>query len=340
MSLIRRCGILIASGAFVFATATIVHSQNSTFPKTTAVYKTVDDVRIEADVYRANDETVRPVVVWIHGGALVVGSRTSVPEHLKAACQRDGHALVSIDYRLAPEVKLPAIAEDIDDAFVWLREQAAAQFHIDPDRCVIGGGSAGGYLALLAGTRIKSPVRGLVAYYPFTDLMEIDTPAFIELQRKTFPLIRKEDAYQAVGGKVLTNTLAGSQTQKLRNAFDPYAIQNGLWTKEVAGLELKDRRQRELYSPVRNVKRDFPATLLIHGTTDRVCPHSESVAMATQLSRVKVPNELISIRDADHGFVGADKRLVDDANARAAIFIRERLSAPSPSKTAPTKRSG
>lgn len=323
--------------SMLMACAQIVISQDPPFQKTTVIYKMAGDTRIEADVYRAKDETKRPVVVWIHGGALVVGSRTSVPEHLRNACQREGFALVSLDYRLAPEVKLPAIVEDIDDAFVWLRDQGATQFHIDATRCVVAGDSAGGYLTLVAGTRLKPPPQGLVAYYPFTDLLDIDTPAFIDWQRKSFPLVRKEEAYQAVGEKVLTNTIGGSPTHNARNSFMPYVTQNGLWTKEIGGLDLRDRRRREMYSPVRNAKRDFPPTLLIHGTADRIVRHAESVAMATQLARLKVPHELISVRDADHGLARGDKQLVDDAHAKAAAFIKQRLSAPSKTKSVPTK---
>ena len=44
----------------------------------TYTYKQVGDLEIKADVYRADDETLRPVVVWIHGGALIMGSRSGI----------------------------------------------------------------------------------------------------------------------------------------------------------------------------------------------------------------------------------------------------------------------
>lgn len=40
----------------------------------------------------------------------------------------EGYALVSIDYRLAPETKLPALIEDIEDAFRWLRQEGRPRF--------------------------------------------------------------------------------------------------------------------------------------------------------------------------------------------------------------------
>src|SRR5262249_17125326 len=92
------------------------------FAKKTYTYKTVGEIKIQADVYRADDAELRPVVVWIHGGALINGSRNSVPKRLLDLCRSEGVALVSLDYRLAPEGKLPAIIEDVQDAFRWPRE--------------------------------------------------------------------------------------------------------------------------------------------------------------------------------------------------------------------------
>src|SRR4051794_27109974 len=83
------------------------------FAKQTYTYKTVGDCQVQADVHRANDDVVRPVVIWIQGGALINGSRQSIPADLLQFCKPEGYALVSIDYRLAPEKKLPAIIEDV-----------------------------------------------------------------------------------------------------------------------------------------------------------------------------------------------------------------------------------
>src|SRR5205809_1068129 len=114
---------LVALVVFVTLLFFSAAADGPAFEKKTFVYKTVGDVKIEADVYRANDDKVRSVLVWIHGGALVMGSRNGVPKDLLDLCKSKGYCLVSIDYRLAPEVKLPAIIDDVKDAFRWLREQ-------------------------------------------------------------------------------------------------------------------------------------------------------------------------------------------------------------------------
>ncbi|UCE47702.1 MAG: alpha/beta hydrolase, partial [Phycisphaerales bacterium] len=89
----------------------------------TFTYKQVDNLEIKADVYRADDEKARPVVVWIHGGALIMGGREGVNGRVKKMFLDAGYAIVSIDYRLAPETKLPGIIEDVEDAFKWIREK-------------------------------------------------------------------------------------------------------------------------------------------------------------------------------------------------------------------------
>src|SRR5579872_6451103 len=108
--------LLAITGAVLMGTSPTA-AEELAFSKKTYTYKTVSDVQIQADVYRADDDTVRPVVVYIHGGALITGSRTAVPKRLLDLCRKEGFALVSLDYRLAPEVKLPAIIEDVQDAF-------------------------------------------------------------------------------------------------------------------------------------------------------------------------------------------------------------------------------
>ena len=128
----------------------------------TYTYKQVGDLEIQADVFRADDDEIRPVVVWIHGGALIVGGRGSVPGRLKELCRSEGYALISLDYRLAPEVKLPAIIEDVKDAFRWIREKGPTLLKVDPSKLVVTGGSAGGYLTMMTGICVEPDRKRVV----------------------------------------------------------------------------------------------------------------------------------------------------------------------------------
>src|SRR5690242_2134344 len=64
--------------------------------RSTFIYKRADGCEIPLDVYRPAADGPVPVVVWIHGGALIMGSRAVVPDHVLAACREHRAAVVSI----------------------------------------------------------------------------------------------------------------------------------------------------------------------------------------------------------------------------------------------------
>jgi acetyl esterase/lipase len=167
--------LFLRSRAWCVAGALMLAGRLAASEPETFVYKQVGPLAIRADVFRpANDGRKHPVVVWIHGGALIVGSRVRepgadrrIPDRLNAA----GIVMVSIDYRLAPETKLPDILSDIEDAFRWVREQGPALFDADPAHLGVIGGSAGGYLTLTTGFRVKPRPDVLVSLWGYGDLI-------------------------------------------------------------------------------------------------------------------------------------------------------------------------
>ena len=108
MSLFRQSNcVRVAWMSLCLLSTAVVSADDKSLVKTAHVYKTVGDVKVAADVYRPQGAEARPVVVWIHGGALIVGSRSQVPKPILELCTRERFVFVSLDYRLAPEVKLP-----------------------------------------------------------------------------------------------------------------------------------------------------------------------------------------------------------------------------------------
>jgi acetyl esterase/lipase len=314
---------IVAGAALLLANP--VPAADPPLPKRTHTFKTVRDLKIQADVYRADDTNVRPVVVWIHGGALISGNRRSVPQDLLELCRDEGYALVSIDYRLAPEVKLPEIIADVEDAFRWLRGAGAKEAHLDADRIVVTGGSAGGYLTLMTGVSVRPRPKALVAYWGYGDVDGewYTTPS--EFYRKQVPQIDKAEAYKGVGRPVITGSEEGVDF-RARGRFYLYLRQNGLWTKEVTGFDpTTEKAKLDPYCPVRNVTPEYPPTLLIHGTDDTDVPYQLSADMAKELARSKVPHELVTVPGAGHGLAGGDKKAVADAHGKALAFIRAHM---------------
>ena len=314
---------MLALGIAIVLGSHCAGAEEPAFMRKTYTYRTVEGVKVQADVYRAADKEVRPVLVWIHGGALIAGSRNGPPKQLVDLCKAEGFAVVSIDYRLAPEVKLPAIIEDVEEAFRWLRKEGP-ELGLDTKRLVVSGGSAGGYLTLTTGYRVKPRPTALVAYWGYGDVDGEWYTKPSEHYRKAVPIISKEDAYKGVGSKVLSGT--EGDAGRLRGRFYHYLRQNGEWTRVVTGFDPeKDRSKLDPYCPVRNVSAEYPPTMLVHGTVDTDVPYELSAAMAKELARHKVTHELVTVTGAGHGLSGGDKKAVAEANEKAITFIRQHL---------------
>ena len=87
-----------------------------------------------------------PALYYVHGGGMIVGTnRDDLPSILSLAAIV-GAAVISVDYRLAPETPHPGPVEDCYAGLAWLADHAAA-LGVDPGRIVLVGGSAGGGLA-------------------------------------------------------------------------------------------------------------------------------------------------------------------------------------------------
>ncbi len=87
-----------------------------------------------------------PVLLWFHQGGFVIGGIDCTDGAATLMAEDAGCVVVSAGYRLAPEHKFPAALDDADAAFKWLAINGA-EIGIDPDKIMVGGESAGGFLA-------------------------------------------------------------------------------------------------------------------------------------------------------------------------------------------------
>ena len=267
-------------------------------PVQTYVYKTDGRCAIRADVYRAPGDEIRPAILWIHGGALIFGHRGTINKAQLSRYLEAGFVVVSIDYRLAPETRLPGILEDLEDAYRWMRSRGPELFRIDPDRIVVIGHSAGGYLTLAAGYRLHPRPKALVAFYGYGDIIGdwYSRPDPFYLKE---PLVTRERALAGIGSQPISEAL----DESARWPFYLYCRQQGLWPKEVVGIDPSEgSRGFSPYCPVRNVASDYPPTMLLHGDKDTDVPYQQSVDMARELERAGVVYEFVPIPGGGHGF--------------------------------------
>ncbi len=108
--------------------------------------------------YRLDAGNNKAVVLYCHGGGYVVGSLDSHDDVCAEICARTGFAVVSVDYRLAPEHLHPAAYEDCLTAYHWAQSQYALPV-------VLAGDSAGGNLAAAVGHAARDAL-GMVLIYP------------------------------------------------------------------------------------------------------------------------------------------------------------------------------
>jgi acetyl esterase len=137
----------------------------------------VRDVAISAEpmigarLYRPARGTL-PLLVYFHGGGWVVGSVALSDNSCRALANASGCAVLSVEYRLAPEHRYPAAADDAYAATAWAAANAQ-ELGIDPERIAVGGSSAGGNLAavvsLMARDRGGPRVRAQYLHVPVTD---------------------------------------------------------------------------------------------------------------------------------------------------------------------------
>src|SRR5271157_1820184 len=79
----------------------------------TIVYKTVESHPIYADIHWEDSTTPLPIILFIHGGGLMMGSRKILLGDELSLLVNSGYAVIPIDYRLAPVIKLPEIITDV-----------------------------------------------------------------------------------------------------------------------------------------------------------------------------------------------------------------------------------
>lgn len=127
----------------------------------------VDAGGVPARLYHPSPE-VTGLLVFFHGGGWVIGDLESHDGTCRALANMSGHAVLSIDYRLAPEHPFPVPLGDCVQATRWAHANAAS-LRTDPDRVAVGGDSAGGNLAAIVANLQPVPLRFQLLVYPVVD---------------------------------------------------------------------------------------------------------------------------------------------------------------------------
>jgi len=234
-----------------------------------------------------------PIVVWIHGGGWMSGSKSNVNG---IYLLNHGFAIVSINYRLTGEAIFPAQIHDCKGAIRWLRANAH-KYNLDPNKIGVFGSSAGGHLVALLGTSegvenlegnvggnlsYSSKVQAVCDWYgPSNFVTIVNYPSGIDHSLATSPEGR------LIGGAIKDNI-----------------------DKAIAA------------SPITYVSSDDPPFLIMHGTADMTVPFHQSVELDSAFKKINHDVLFIPQIGAGHGSGAFDS---DSTKNRIINFFKRTL---------------
>lgn len=236
-------------------------------------YCTMNRVELKLDIYypTTKEENWNPII-YVHPGGWTMGTKAVSKDLVDIqALQEQGFLLASVEYRLAPEHKFPAMIEDVKCAVRFLRAHAT-EFNIDTERFGAIGLSAGGHLVSLLG--VTDPTAGF------------DVGEYTEYSSRV----------QAIVDLYGITDLAPPFTNRL--FFDKLDIFGTLNHEDPIFIYA---------SPVTYVTPDDPPFLIIQGAFDTTVPPNQSTRFFRKLQQSDIEVELIMVENAGHGLLPVDE---------------------------------
>lgn len=262
----------------VLAAAAPVSAQSDSTPWATSigtkywvqpdvVYATANNTQLKLDIwYQHESKKPQPTLVYIHGGGWIFGGKTYSILHYLPFLEK-GWRVVDVQYRLASNSSAPAAVEDTRCALRWVFDNAR-QWKFDTSKIVLTGHSAGGHLALITGILPDGTPLDNNCYSPD-------------------PLPKPAAVINWYGISDVNDLIAGPNIKN-------YAV---MWMG--SGTNAAERAKS--VSPLTYIREGLPPIISIHGDKDDVVPYSHSTRLHNELDRVKVKNELFTVKGGGHG---------------------------------------
>jgi acetyl esterase/lipase len=280
--------LLICAVLASFNAAAFTQSQQSPSVRDLE-YSRAGDVSLKLDLYLPKTQGLHPLIVWIHGGAFRAGDKGEIFWTPLPSQTERGYAVASINYRLSGQAAFPAPVQDARSAIRWLRANAG-KYDIDAERIVVGGESAGGYIAAFLGTlgdisifdrfpiansKQSSRVQGVVDFFGPTDFLQMDAG------------IPKSCV------KPMVHDVADSPESLLLRC------------------DLQECPEKvKAADPITYVSKDDPPFLIFHGTEDCLVAPNQSQLLYDALTAAGVRASLHLLPGLSH----ADKRFISSEN--------------------------
>lgn len=293
------------------------------------------DRQLLCDIWQPPEEVAPSGIAFIyfHGSGWHfldkdVGTRPMF-RHLSA----QGHVIMDVAYRLCPDTEWRGMLGDVKRAVAWMKIHAA-EYDVDPARIVLGGGSAGGHLALLAAYTAADAaltpvdvmgmdlaVRGVISWYgppDMTSFAEHTIPIFSQL------VAEKDDANDADDARA--NKIFGAMNIPQPSHWPAGMTMQGAMMHALFGgpPEARPEAYRQA-SPVTHVDADCPPTLLLQGAHDSIVAAEDVRDLAARLRAVDAPVVHIEYPQAAHAFDLTLPQL--SPSAQSALYETDRFLA-------------
>ncbi len=248
------------------------------------------DRQLLCDIWRPGDGDVSGLAfIYFHNSGWHMWDKDFGTRPFFRHLVAQGHTVMDVAYRLFPEVDIYSMTGDVKRAIAWMKDNAS-RYGVDPEKIVIGGASAGGHLALLAGYTPGHPeltpedlkntdlsVCGVISYYGPTDLLAMYQHTNQQIYVDQPPVSIGPDSTKSMRDAGRLDALLGGHPQDIPDIY-------------------------QLASPLTHVHSGSPPTLQFHGNQDVLVPVDATCALHTKLVGAGVPAINVVFPWTDHGF--------------------------------------
>ncbi len=248
--------------------------------------------------------------IYLHGSAWYLLDKDLGTRRFFSHLAAQGHLIMDVAYRLAPETDMMGMVNDVKRAIVWMKENASI-YGVNPNRIVVGGGSAGAHLALLAAYTANDPqftpkelegndvrVCGVISLYGPTDLERMYFHTNQHVTTRTTPGKPKKSAPIQMPDWIIK--AMGKSYHRL--GMDKGFENAGTFATLLGGHPDECPERYAFFSPVTHVQSGCPPTLLIHGEHDLMAPVKTTRFLSRLLMDVGVQTVMHILPQTDHAF--------------------------------------
>jgi len=270
--------------------------------------------------------------IYFHGSAWSYLDKDFFTRPLFRHLASQGHVIMDVAYRLFPETDMTGMVNDAKRAVAWMKANTS-KYGVSPDHIVIGGGSAGGHIALLAAylpdeLKLNPPelqsvdlsVQAVVAAYGPPDLRAHYYHTGQHIARRSKPNQVEKTEHGVVSRWM--KQLIGKNYYRL--GFNKPSSCGTL--ASILGFRPDENPDMyDFFSPIAHVASNCPPTLMVHGEHDMFAPVAATKLLYEKLNKAGVLAALYLVPQTDHGFDLFMSKI--SPVAHTALYIVERYLA-------------